>query len=217
MTWPLNETHDPSLRSWVEAANDAVTDFPIQNLPYGVFRPRGSNDPPRIGVAIGDRILDLAGCARNGLLKGLPDEMIAACQQHFLNALMSLGAARWTLLRQRISRWLRSDTRKDAGEPARFLVAMNEAEMLLPAAIGNYTDFYASIHHAMNVGSLFRPDAPLLPNYKFVPIAYHGRASSLVVSGSAVRRPWGQTKADSASTPTFGPSRALDYELEVGF
>src|SRR6266852_7040404 len=120
MIYPLDETHDPSLRSWVEAANDGSTDFPIQNLPYGVFRPRGSNEPPRIGVAIGDRILDLAGCARNGLLNGLPDEMVAACQQPLLNALMSLGAARWALLRQWISRWLRSETRLDAGEPARF-------------------------------------------------------------------------------------------------
>jgi fumarylacetoacetase len=212
----LNETHDPALRSWIDTANDGKTDFPIQNLPFGVFRPRSGHEPPRIGVAIGDRILDLGCCARTGLFRGLAAELVAACEQPSLNALMTVGPAHWAALRRQISRWLRSDTTNDRGALERCLPAMAEAELCLPAAIGNYTDFYASIHHATNVGSLFRPDAPLLPNYKFVPIAYHGRSSSLVISGTPIRRPSGQIKDDDASTPAFRPSRALDYELEVG-
>ena len=215
MIYTLNQTHDPGLRSWIESANQSLTDFPIQNLPFGVFK-HTSAEAPRIGVAIGDSILDLASFARGGFLKSLPHQVLDACRQPTLNALMSLGAPHWTNLRQRLSQCLRADTEEDTQALSRCLVPMNQAEMLLPATIGNYTDFYASIHHATNVGALFRPDAPLLPNYKYVPIGYHGRASSLVVSGTAVRRPQGQTKDDNAQAPVFGPSRALDYELEVG-
>jgi fumarylacetoacetase len=216
MTHPLNETHDPRLRSWVESANNGATDFPIQNLPFGVFRPGNSKQSPRIGIAIGDRILDLAACGQRKLLDSLGAELAGACLQPSLNTLMSLGPAQWTVLRRQASRWLRSDTAADIKTLAECLVPMANAEMLLPAVIGNYTDFYASIHHAMNVGRLFRPDAPLPPNYKFVPIAYHGRVSSLVVSGTPVRRPCGQSKDDNVAAPTFSPSRALDYELELG-
>jgi len=137
MIWPLNETHDPDLRSWVEAANDAANDFPIQNLPYGVFRRRNSDEPPRIGVAIGDQILDLALCGRNGFLDRLPREVVTACQEASLNALMALGRARWTALRQRVRRGVRTDTGEASGAAARFLIAMNAAEMCLPAGIRN--------------------------------------------------------------------------------
>jgi len=203
-----------AVKSWVASANDAATDFPIQNLPYGVFRHRGRT---RIGVAIGDSILDLHDCAGAGLLAGLAAETIAACGETVLNRLMGLGRDAWAALRRRLTELLdaegaRGETRESA---RRLLVPMKEAFMQLPAAIGDYTDFYASIHHATRVGKLFRPDNPLLPNYKYVPIGYHGRASSIVVSGGDVRRPCGQIK-NGAAEPAFGPSRSLDFELEVG-
>jgi fumarylacetoacetase len=183
-----------------------MTDFPIQNLPYGVFR--SGSGPVSIGVAIEDCILNLRVTAAAGLLKSLPPETRRACAAESLNELMSLTPAHWRELRVRITELL-------AGEP--YLVAMKDAVMLPPAAIGDYTDFYASIFHATNVGSLFRPDNPLLPNYKYVPIGYHGRASSIVVSGTAIRRPSGQAQDAGAAMPRFGPTRALDYELEAGF
>lgn len=210
----LDETHDPELRSWVASANEPGAEFPIQNLPFGLFRIAGSPDIPRIGVAIGEAIIDLGSCSREGLLQGVPSAVIAACQQPSLNALMAFGREASGSVRLALSRILRSD----AGERALVessLVPMREVEMLLPAVIGNYTDFYASVHHATNVGSMFRPDNPLLPNYKWVPIGYHGRASSVVVSGTEVRRPYGQTR-DGEGDPQFGLSRRLDYELEVG-
>lgn len=209
----LNETHDPSLRSWIEPANDPSTDFPIQNLPFGVFRTRGGD--PRIGVAIGDRIADVAALDRDGLFAGESARAAAACHGTTLNALMALGRDASSALRSRLSTLLRAGApERDRVEP--HLVAMSDAGMLVPAAIGDYTDFYASIHHATNVGSMFRPDNPLLPNYKWVPIGYHGRASSIVPSGSPVRRPDGQVR-DGDAPPTFGPSKRLDYEMEVGF
>ncbi len=215
MTYSLNDTHDPERRSWVESANAPGSDFPIQNLPFGVFRPSGS-DRARIGVAIGDQILDLDHCAGKGLLTGVADEAVEACRQASLNALMGLGPSRWTVLRAAISRLLTAGNQR-ADDTAGALAAMADAEMLMPAEIGDYTDFYCSIHHATNVGSMFRPDNPLLPNYKHIPIGYHGRSSSLVASGTPVRRPCGQTKAPDAPAPSFGPSKLLDYELEVGF
>ena len=203
----INETHDPRLRSWVESANQPGTDFPIQNLPLGVFRRGGG--PPRIGVAIGDCVLDLAGCARE-----LPASVRAACEAGSLNALMALGHPASAALRRRVSELLREG--QSAGVE-QWVVPMREVELLLPASIGDYTDFYASIHHATNVGRTLRPDQPLMPNYKFLPVGYHGRASSIVVSGTPIRRPCGQTKPDKSEMPEFGPTRALDYELEVGF
>ncbi len=213
----MDSTHDPSLRSWIESANEPGGDFPIQNLPLGVYRRAGSAGPGRIGVAIGDQILDVTGCAEAGLLRGVDAETTCAVCATSLNDLMGRGREARTALRQSLSRLLRADNPTLRDEPERRLVPMVDAELLAPAAIGDYTDFYASLHHATNVGSMFRPDNPLLPNYKHLPVGYHGRSSSIVISGTAVRRPFGQTKSDTAAGPTFGPCRLLDYELELGF
>ncbi len=215
MSYSINETHEPKLQSWVESANDPATDFPIQNLPLGLFV-EDSEDLPRLGVAIGDQVLDLAAVAET-LWDDAADVIADACGYESLNYLMLWEPQHWSELRRRVSELLRADKRNTK----RFLIegcllSQSEVEMLLPAEIRNYTDFYASIYHATNVGKLFRPDQPLLPNYKWVPIGYHGRASSVVVSGTPLRRPQGQTLADGADTPEFGPSKVLDYELEVG-
>lgn len=210
-------THDPALRSWVGSANEATSDFPIQNLPFGVYG-RAADDSGRIGVAIGDRILDLRAVHAEGLLTG--DGEIAG--RHIagtdLNGLMGLGGRYWSALRAQLSALLQvgSTVAHMPGLAERILVPAADVTMRLPAAIGDYTDFYASVFHATNVGSMFRPDSPLLPNYKWVPIGYHGRASSIVPSGTAVRRPTGQTKVPDATAPTVGPTRALDYEAEIG-
>ena len=216
MTRSLDATHDPNLRSWVESANQKDTDFPIQNLPFGVFRRQGSAEPPRIGVAIGDQIVDLTRCSETGLLQELPQKLQQACTAPNLNPLMAMGTEASSALRRRLSELLRTDGSTPPPEGG-ILIPMSEAELLLPTTIGDYTDFYASIFHATNVGKLFRPDNPLLPNYKYVPIAYHGRASSIVPSNTPVKRPQGQRKRAEEATPTFGPSQLLDYELEVGF
>jgi fumarylacetoacetase len=200
-----------ALKSWIASANDSGTDFPLDNLPYGVFR--GEN-AAHIGVAIGDQILDLLRCVRAGLLAGLPPQVEHSCTASVLNSLMSLGPQRSSALRRRVTTLLTDTSLRSEVEP--LLVSMRDAEMQLPAQIGDYTDFYASIHHATRVGKLFRPDTPLLPNYKYVPIGYHGRASSIVVSGTEIRRPSGQTKPPSATEPVFGPARSMDYELEAG-
>jgi fumarylacetoacetase len=200
--------------SWIASANDAQTDFPLANLPYGVFAHAHAT---RIGVAIGDQIFDLGAAASESLLAALPDNVVDACRGTTLNPLMALGPSAWSTLRRRITEILAETADAETQRKiAALLVPMRDAQMQLPAKIGDYTDFYASIHHATRVGKLFRPDNPLLPNYKYVPIGYHGRASSIVVSGSEIRRPGGQTKAAQANEPTFGPSRSLDYELEVG-
>jgi fumarylacetoacetase len=216
----VNDTNDPRLRTWVESGDTPDTDFPIQNLPFGIFRRAGSQEMPRVGVAIGDQILDMLACLSEGLLDGGEDSPAAmACASPSLNALMALGRPHWTALRQQVSLILRAGgtpNRYDLERAKRILVPMAEAELFLPAEVGDYTDFYASVHHATNVGSMFRPDNPLLPNYKHVPIGYHGRASSLVASGTPVRRPNGQTKGAADERPAFGPSRSLDYEAEVG-
>jgi fumarylacetoacetase len=212
----LDRTHDPSLASWVASANARDTDFPIQNLPLGVFR-RGAADSARIGVAIGDEILDLTACSSDGLLLSLDDDLAARLGDATLNRVMARGRDASRLLRAAISDLLRDDAAADS-QHARVegrLLPARDAQMLLPAAIGDYSDFYASIEHATNVGTMLRPDNPLLPNYKWVPIGYHGRASSIVVSGTDVVRPRGQTR-DGDAPPTFGPSKRLDYELEIG-
>ena len=201
-----DETHDPGLASWVDSAN-RDSGFPIQNLPFAAFRPAGAGEAFRIGVAIGDDILDLARC------EGL--EPRAAFAGPTLNAFMALGPAQWKSTRLRLSRALR----RNAAEAQRWranLVPRSRAEYALPAHIGDYTDFYTSIHHATNVGRLFRPDNPLLPNYKWIPIGYHGRSSTIGVSGADFHRPRGQTMAPGAEKPQLGPSRRLDYELELG-
>lgn len=216
----LNQTHDRSLRSWIESANDPDCDFPIQNLPLGVFRRRGSSDPPRIGVAIGQSIFDVPGAVQANLLAGISSETACALCAPSLNQFMSQGRESCSTARQAISQLLQADTpslRDNAKLRERIVVSRADAELLLPVQIGDYTDFYASIHHAKNIGSMFRPDNPLLPNYKHLPVGYHGRASSIVISGTPIRRPYGQAKADDAQLPTFGPSKLLDYELEMGF
>lgn len=198
----------------------AESHFPIQNLPYGVFY-RHSDGLPRIGVAIGDQVLDLSLLAERGLLGGahLPKEVFVG--QRTLNAFMGLGATAWNEARMAITRLLSSDEptlRDNVGLRDRALVSMSDVGMLLPAAIENYTDFYSSREHATNVGAMLRdPQNALFPNWLHLPVAYHGRASSVVVSGADVRRPKGQTKSDMAKSPSFGPSRGLDFELEMGF
>lgn len=209
----INATHDPQLRSFVESANQPDTDFPIQNLPFGVFR---HGDDDRVGVAIGDQIVDVYQLKELGLLKGKAEEAARACAGPNLNPLMGMGPEAWSALRAALSSLLRADS-PEREAVSRALVAMDSVELQVPADIGDYTDFYCSIHHATNVGSMFRPDNPLMPNYKHLPVGYHGRSSSIVASGASVVRPHGQTMADGADAPTFGPSRLLDYELEVGF
>jgi len=203
-----------ALKSWITSANNPDNDFPLENLPYGVFRHAHS---ARIGVAIGDQVLDLRACAAEGLLEPLSSGIEDACTAAVLNPLMSLGFKAWSELREKMRQLLAAEAADETRQRVEStLVPMSEVEMQLPAHIGDYTDFYASIHHATRVGKLFRPDNPLLPNYKYIPIGYHGRASSIIVSGADVRRPSGQVKPAQAGEPTFGPSRSLDYELEMG-
>jgi fumarylacetoacetase len=214
MNMQLNETHDPALSSWVSSANSGNTDFPIQNLPFCVFRRRGSSETLRGGVAIGDQIVDLAlvGAAVGNTVDGAAREAAALGARDTLNALMDAGPQAWSALRLALSRLLRSG----AAPRPELLVAQAEAEYAVPAQIGDYTDFYTSIHHATAVGKLFRPDNPLLPNYKWVPIGYHGRSSTIGVSGADFRRPRGQVRGASDTEPSFGPCKRLDYELEIG-
>jgi fumarylacetoacetase len=196
----LDDTHDPALRSWVDAANDPACEFPLQNLPLGRYR-RSGDAPLRIGTVIGDRVLDLNAAG----LVGHAD----------MNRLMGAGPVVRRALRHALSQGLRAGSdRRDEWLP--HLTPLSDIVPKLPCEIGDYTDFYTSIHHATTVGKQFRPDNPLLPNYKWVPIGYHGRASSIGVSGQGFPRPRGQTKAPDADAPTVGPSRRMDYELELG-
>ena len=209
-------THDPGLRSWVESANAPDTDFPIQNLPYGRFRRAGSDEAWRIGVAIGDQILDLRLALEQCPWSDEIAELLPPLAQGDLNRFMALGSAARKTLRAALSEALQANSLQGPFLEL-CLLPQAEAEMALPCEIGDYTDFYTGIHHATTVGKLFRPDNPLMPNYKWVPIGYHGRASSIVISGQAIRRPRGQTKDSNEDTPQFGPSQKLDYELELGF
>jgi fumarylacetoacetase len=207
-----NETHDPARRSFIDSANAPGCDFPIQNLPFGVFRP-AAEQPPRVGVAIGDQIVDVAAAA---LLFGGPAvEAAKTCAAPQLNPLMSLGPQAWSALRLALSRALSAEHGNQGIR--KHLTAMAQAEILLPVAIPNFTDFFASVFHATNAGRMFRPDNPLMPNYKYVPVAYHSRASSVRVSGTPFKRPRGQRKAPNETVPSYGPSRNLDFELELGF
>ncbi len=209
----IDETHDPHATSWVDTANAPDTDFPIQNLPHGVFRRAGTAEPFRGGVAIGAHILDLA--ALDSLT---PDaaQALAAARAPTLNALMALGPAHWTALRHALFAALRTGS-PDQPRLQACLIPQTDAEYALPATIGDFTDFYTSIHHATILGTMLRPDNPLMPNYKWLPVAYHGRSSSVGVSGQEIHRPAGQSRAPDAATPTFGPSARLDYEVELGF
>ncbi len=212
----IDDTHSLGRRSWVASANDHA-DFPIQNLPFGVFTPPAG--AARGGVAIGDEIFDLAAALELGLFDGPAATAAQAAAGATLNPLFALGREARVALRHRLGEILDADGRDRArieGLRSRLLHRTDECRLELPAAIGDYTDFFAGIHHATNAGKLFRPDNPLLPNYKYVPIGYHGRASSINVSGAAVRRPNGQRKPATETIPSFGPSRNLDYELELG-
>jgi fumarylacetoacetase len=220
MTYQIDETHDPAVKSWVESANRADHDFPIQNLPFGVCRLRGSGEEPHVSVAIGDFALDISQCSQAGRLRGDSEQGASACASSSLNKLLALGPSHWTALRRRLHAMLRSDARDVdtiRSSVEKHLLPLSEAEFFVPAEIGDYTDFYASIYHASTVGKLFRPDNPLSPNYKYIPVGYHGRASSIVVNGTPVRRPAGQTRSDPSQPVRFGPSTKLDYELEIGF
>ena len=198
----LDRTHDPDLHSWVESANLPGCDFPIQNLPFGIFRRKKGAEAPRGGVAIGDQILDLAA--------------LRVTTGPTLNGLAQQGRAASTQLRAELSR--RLSTRNAQWKSLRkYLVPMKEAQLFLPFAVGDYSDFFTGIHHATNMGRMLRPDNPLLPNYKWVPIGYHGRASSIVVSGTPVVRPKGQVKAPESPQPAYLASKRLDYEVELGF
>src|SRR6185312_2697708 len=211
MTATLNETHDPARRSFIESANAPDSDFPIQNLPFGVFRPVPGASP-RVGVAIGDQILDVAAAAAS--FEGPAAAAAESCAAPHLNALMGFGSQASSALRLTLSR---AFSVEHGDERLRQrCTPMANAELLLPVAIGDFTDFYASVFHATNAGRAFRPDNPLLPNYKYVPVAYHGRASSVRVSGTPLRRPHGQRKGQNETEPSYGPSRNMDFELELG-
>jgi len=208
-----SDTTDPQLESWAPVA--AESDFPIQNLPFGVFSTGGLE---HIGVALGDRILDLAAFAEAGFADDLCERELLTAPR--LNPLLAAGRSVWTPLRERLSSLLRRD-----GNPSlrnanadRFFVARDGAEMRVPMEIGDYVDFYSSIEHATNLGRLFRPNAEaLLPNWRWLPVGYHGRSGTIVIDGTPIRRPSGQRKPPDASAPDFGPSRRLDIELEMGF
>jgi fumarylacetoacetase len=201
----IDESNDPALTSWVDSAD--AGDFPIQNLPLGIFSV--GNRRRHAGVAIGDYVLDLVGIADL-----LDEEWRDDLSQPVLNGWLARGLGVQRALRLRLQELLCDKRYRDDVEPE--LVGQTEVRMHLPCVVGDYTDFYVGIHHATNVGKQFRPDNPLLPNYKYVPIGYHGRASSVRVSGEPVLRPNGQRKAPDADLPEFGPSRRLDYELELG-
>ena len=211
----LDDTHDPALKSWVESANAPDADFPLQNLPFGRVRKRGSNEPWRIGVAIGEQVLDLKLALSQCPWPRDVEPLLQALAAGDLRELMQRGGVARRQVRAALSRALR-----EGSDQAPFLelclVKQADIELTLPCRIGEYTDFYTGIHHATNVGKQFRPDNPLLPNYKWVPIGYHGRVSSIGVSGQRVHRPRGQLMLPDAKAPVFDAARRLDYELELG-
>ncbi|MBU3001906.1 fumarylacetoacetase [Paraglaciecola arctica] len=211
----LNQTHDVNLTSWVTSAN-TNSDFPIQNLPFAIFRRKDQNEALRGGVAIGTQVVDLAALAQLNLFSGIAKTALEAARQPTLNALMDLGVEANSALRLSLSKALRVDSPLQA-ELASTLIPQADIEFGMPCQIGDYTDFYTSVYHATAVGKLFRPDNPLLPNYKWIPIGYHGRSSTIGISGQKFHRPIGQTKAADASAPSFAPCKRLDYELEMGF
>lgn len=225
MNFEINETHDPNLKSWIESANDPNTDFPIQNLPFCVFRHYSTENNKSVGVVIGDKIadltplsqvIDIADIFENAYERGnlfFPLVSEKSLANYFRNNPKRLSA-----LRQRLLETFKEDVSIEMQKKvSKCLLSFEEVSFLLPFQIGDYTDFYCSIFHATNVGSMFRPDNPLLPNYKYIPIGYHGRASSIVVSGTDVKRPKGQNRADADAPPVFIPCKNLDYEMEVGF
>ena len=216
----LDFTHAPEARSWVASAQAPGSDFPLQNLPHGVFAHRtgAGLEPARGGVAIGDEVLDLAQLAALGLLDGLAQEACVAASQSTLNGLMAMGQPAWRALRHGLHRLLSDDVYPLVQRSlSACLLPQREVQMQLPVEVRNYTDFYTSVHHAQNVGRVIRPDDPLTPNFKWLPLAYHGRASSVVASGTPFRRPRGQAMAPGAQAPVYGACKRLDFELEMGF
>jgi fumarylacetoacetase len=213
----LNHTHDPHARSWVISANDGKTDFPIQNLPYAVMRHTAAQQAWWVGMAIGNYALHLPALVHTGLLTGSALTAAQACADGELNPLMALGAPAWQALRHAVFALLSESADESIQTQVQScLIPQSQLVFRLPAQIGDYTDFYTSIYHATNVGKLFRPDNPLLPNYRWVPIGYHGRSSSIQVSGHQIQRPYGQTLAAGASQPELTASKRLDWELELG-
>jgi fumarylacetoacetase len=211
----IDHTHDAATQSWVASANAAATDFPLQNLPYGLFRRIGHNENARVGVAIGDQILDLKLAASAGKWSSAVQVLLEPLAGGDLNTFMAQPSAKRRLLRHALFDALAAGSKQQAALSA-CLLAQDAAQMAVPCRIGDYTDFYTGIHHATTVGKLFRPDNPLLPNYKWVPIGYHGRCSSIGVSGQDVRRPLGQLMPPGATVPEHAPAKRLDYELELG-
>jgi len=211
----LNETHNPALTSWLASANVQNADFPIQNLPFSIFKRRNSDEQFRGGVAIGDQVIDLTAVSKMRMFDGVVADALLLCSQTSLNEFMAQTSAVWSALRAMLSKALSAGSELES-ELRHCLVPQSDVVYDLPCRIGDYTDFYTSIHHATTVGKFFRPDNPLLPNYKWVPIGYHGRSSSIGVSGQEFRRPKGQTKAPDADAPSVGPCKRLDYEMEVG-
>jgi fumarylacetoacetase len=210
----INETHDPKLESWVDSANDPATDFPIQNLPFGIFSKKSTKQPGRPGVAIGDRIVDLQAAAKRGLIKG---KAVKALQAETLNEFAALGPSAWSGVRRALSRGLRKGA-KAQKEFARCLVKQSDVEMLLPVRVDNYTDFFVSLHHVKKVAAaLNRPEPHVAPNWRWLPVAYHSRASTVIASGTPVRRPMGQYPEGGNAQPTFRRCDKLDYELEMAF
>jgi fumarylacetoacetase len=210
----INETHDVKLTSWVTSAN-TNSDFPIQNLPFAIFKRKGQEETFRGGVAIGDQVVDLGAVAKAKLFSGNTQSALEAANQSTLNALMDLGVEASSALRLALSEGLRIGSPLQTSLEA-TLIPQENIEFGMPCLIGDYTDFYTSIYHATAIGKLFRPDNPLLPNYKWIPIGYHGRSSTIGISGQKFHRPVGQTKAPDALEPSFGPCKRLDYELEMG-
>ncbi len=224
MTYEINETHDVNLKSWIESANAPDTDFPIQNLPFCYFYEKSDEGKYQcLGFAIGDYIIDFEGCYEKGLFgeKGSDsyNELAGLIYRYSLTpGIKDLNSEILSQIRRRLIEFV-SET---ADEKTREIIKENlfsisDVEFVVPFEIGDYTDFYCSIFHATNVGAMFRPDNPLLPNYKYIPIGYHGRASSIVVSGTDIKRPKGQNRADADAPPVFIPAKNLDYEMEVGF
>ncbi|MEO6017403.1 MAG: fumarylacetoacetase [Polaromonas sp.] len=212
-----NPTHSAFAKSWVASANAEGCDFPIQNLPFAVFRRTGSDEAFRGGVAIGDQVIDLAQVAATDCLDGLARAAAQACAQPALNDFFTMGPKAWKALRHGLFELLEKafyGAKVDALREC--LIPQEDVEFSVPARIGDYTDFYTSLDHAMNIGVMMRPDDPITSNFKWIPIAYHGRVSSIGVSGQTYRRPMGQAMAPGATAPVYGPCKRLDYELELG-
>lgn len=214
--YEINETHDPNMKSWVESANDPQSDFPIQNLPFCVYEFGDTEPVLGIGFAIGDKILDIYGCINDELMQNEAIAQFASYRFWSLNAIGSFDPRVLSDLRRQAI-FLLSENNQDRAAVAEHLLPISDVRFEPAFKIGDYTDFYCSIYHATNVGAMFRPDNPLLPNYKYLPIGYHGRASSIVISGTDIKRPHGQNRSDADKPPVFIPAKNLDYEMELGF